>query len=88
MHRVESSAVAMIGYDAEGQEAYVKYLGGDLYAYEGVPADVFEEFERADSKGTFVNAVIKEYPFRKVWPGTLSPAEPSVKRRSSRWGST
>jgi hypothetical protein len=64
MHPVESSAVARIGYDAEAEEAYVEYLGGGLYAYEGVPAGVFEELANADSKGTFVNAVIKQYPFR------------------------
>lgn len=66
MYPVESSAVAMIGYDVEAKEAYVKYLDGDLYAYKGVPADVFEGLEKAESKGTFVNAVIKEYPFRRV----------------------
>lgn len=66
MHPVESSAVAGIGYDAEAEKAYVKYLGGGLYAYEGVPADVFEELADAKSKGTFVNAVIKEYPAREV----------------------
>jgi hypothetical protein len=64
MHPVESSAVAKIGYDAEAEEAYVEYVGDGLYVYEGVPADVFEELANADSKGTFVNAVIKEYPFR------------------------
>ena len=57
--------MARIGYDAEAEEAYVEYLGGDLYAYEGVPADVFEELANAESKGTFVNAVIKQYPFRQ-----------------------
>jgi hypothetical protein len=66
MHPVESSAVARIGYDAEAEEAYVEYLGGDLYAYQGVPAEVFEALENAESKGTFVNARIKEYPFRKA----------------------
>jgi len=66
MHPVESSAVARIGYDAEVEEAYVEYLGGGLYAYEGVPAGVFEELANAESKGTFVNAVIKEYPVREV----------------------
>ncbi|HVY78401.1 MAG TPA: KTSC domain-containing protein [Solirubrobacterales bacterium] len=66
MHPVESSAIARIGYDAEAEEAYVEYLGGGLYAYAGVPAEVFEELTEADSKGTFVNAVIKEYPFRRV----------------------
>ncbi len=66
LHPVESSAVARIGYDVEAEEVYVKYLGGDLYAYEGVPAGVFEELASAESKGTFVNVVIKRYPFRRV----------------------
>jgi KTSC domain-containing protein len=66
MHPVESSAVARIGYDAEAEEAYVKYLDGGLYAYEGVPVGVFDELASAESKGTFVNAVIKEYPCREV----------------------
>jgi hypothetical protein len=65
MHPVESSAVARIGYDSELEEAYVEYLDGDLYAYEGVPADAFEELENAGSTGTFVNEVIKAYPFRR-----------------------
>lgn len=69
MHPVESSAVARIGYDAELEEAYVEYLDGDLYAYEGVSAEVFEELANAESKGTFVNSTIKEYPFRPVEPG-------------------
>jgi hypothetical protein len=66
MHPVESSAVARIGYDSEMEEAFVEYLDGDLYAYEGVPPDVFEALANAESKGTFVNAMIKEYPFREI----------------------
>jgi hypothetical protein len=66
MHPVESSAVKAIGYDAEAEEAYVEYLGGGRYAYEEVPAGVFEELANAESKGTFVNAVIKEYPAREI----------------------
>ncbi len=66
MHPVDSSAVARIGYDSEAEEAYVEYLGGDLYAYLGVPLSVFTELASADSKGTFVNEAIKRYPFRKI----------------------
>jgi KTSC domain len=69
LHPVESSAVARIGYDAGAEEAYVEFLGGGLYAYRGVPPEVFEELAHAGSKGTFVNAVIKHYPFRKVRAG-------------------
>lgn len=66
MHQVESSAVARIGYDAELEEAFVEFLAGGLYAYEGVPSDVFEQLAHAESKGTFVNEVIKEYPVRGI----------------------
>jgi hypothetical protein len=66
MHSVESSAVARIGYDPEAEEAYVEYIGGGLYAYRGVSPGAFEELANADSKGTFVNAVIKRHPFRRV----------------------
>jgi hypothetical protein len=79
MQPVKSSAVAMIGYDAEGEEAYVKYLDGDLYAYEGVPAGVFEELASAESTGTFVNAVIKKYPYRR----SRGPTPPAGSRRRS-----
>jgi hypothetical protein len=69
MFPVESSAVARIGYDSEAEEAYVEYLDGDLYAYEGMPVSVFRALASAESKGTFVNSVIKEYPFRKAAGG-------------------
>lgn len=67
MHPVGSSCVARIGYEAEKEEAFVEFLDSGTYAYLGVPAHVFEEFARAESKGTFVNEVIKpRYPVRKV----------------------
>ena len=69
MHPVEPSCVARIGYDPAKEEAYVEYRGSGTYAYSGVSALVFDEFARADSKGTFVNEVIKpRYPFRRVSP--------------------
>jgi hypothetical protein len=67
LHPVESSCVASIGYDPAIEEAYVEYHGGGLYAYRGVPPSVYDEFAAADSKGTFVNTVIKSrYRFRRV----------------------
>jgi hypothetical protein len=44
--------VASIGYDAELGEAYVEYLDGDLYAYEGVSPDVFAALASASRKGS------------------------------------
>jgi KTSC domain len=67
MHPVDSSAIARIGYDAETGKACVEFHDSSVYAYGGVPPSVFEEFARADSKGTFLNTVIKpRYPARKI----------------------
>jgi hypothetical protein len=68
MHPVDSTCVARMGYDAEREEALVEYLDSrQVYGYRGVPARVYGEFERAESKGTFVNEMIKPgYPVRKV----------------------
>lgn len=66
MQPVDSSAIARIGYDAETEEAYVEFHDSDVYAYSSVPPDVFAKFAGAESKGTFLNAVIKRYPFRKL----------------------
>lgn len=67
MRPVESSSVARIGYDHTTEEAYVEFRGGGLYAYRGVPLSVFDELTEADSKGAFVNTVIKtRYPYRRV----------------------
>jgi hypothetical protein len=66
MQPIESSCVAKIGYDATAEVAYVEFPGGGLYAYRGVPLNVYDELIDAESKGTFVNTVIKRrYPFRK-----------------------
>lgn len=67
MFPVDSSAIARIGYDVEAEEVYIEFReSGGLYAYSGVPLEVFAELARADSKGSFVNAVIKRYPVRKL----------------------
>jgi KTSC domain len=59
MHAVDSSAVAAIGYDPRRREAYVEYVGGGLYAYADVSPRIWREFEVAESKGGFVNLVLK-----------------------------
>jgi hypothetical protein len=61
-----SSSVIEIGYDDLLEEVYVRFRSGDLYAYQGVPEDVWEELCAAESTGTFVNKVIKRYPYRHL----------------------
>jgi hypothetical protein len=65
--RVKSSGVNSIGYDAAKRALEVEFAGGRVYRYQDVPPEVFDELERAESKGIYVNLVIKpNYPFDEV----------------------
>lgn len=67
LHAVESSCIARIGYDPARKEVYVEFLDSGLYAYRDVQPSVYDEFAKAESKGTFVNEVIKpRYRYRKL----------------------
>jgi hypothetical protein len=68
MQPVESSCVAAISYDGGVLEVYVEFIESGTYAYWPVPDLIWQAFLAADSKGTFVNEVLKQpqYRFRKV----------------------
>ena len=67
MQPVASSNVAAIGYDENAEEVYVEFISSGLYAYRGVPLPIWQEFEAADSKGGFVNQILKPgYPAAKL----------------------
>lgn len=64
---VESSAVEAVGYAAAERELYVRFVGGDLYAYADVSEDEYRALLNAESKGTFVNREIKpHHGYRRV----------------------
>jgi hypothetical protein len=64
---VESTSLKSIGYDSTEQRLEVEFRHGAVYEYRDVPADVFEAFLAADSKGTFFNTDIKDgYEFVRV----------------------
>jgi hypothetical protein len=67
MQPVISTNVAEIGYDESAEEVYVDFITSGLYAYRGVPLHVWQEFEAAESKGGFVNQILKPgYPAVKL----------------------
>jgi hypothetical protein len=71
MKPVESSWVAAIGYEESAREVHVALLDATAYAYKSVPPDVWQRFLTADSKGTFVNEVLKpRYEVRKLSSGS------------------
>jgi hypothetical protein len=67
MQAVDSSAIAAVGYDRDDEQMYVEFVDGDRYAYAYVPYVIWRAFQAADSKGRFVNAVLKpHFPVRRV----------------------
>ena len=67
MTPVDSSCVAAAGYDPAKHVFRVRFVGGGTYDYLGVPEAVFAAFRMADSKGRYVNYIVKpHYPARQV----------------------
>lgn len=64
---IESSAVRTMGYDPESSTLEVEFSSGDVYRYYSVAVADVEALILADSKGTFINQVIKaKYRFRQI----------------------
>jgi hypothetical protein len=62
---VTSSSIKSIGY-GENQVLEVEFLKGDIYIYNLVEKEVFEEFIKTSSKGRFYIKHIKgKYPSEK-----------------------
>jgi len=64
----DSAAIAALGYDEDAEELYVQWASGDIYVYAGVPPLVYRILMNEESKGGYVNKMIKpRYQFREVW---------------------
>jgi hypothetical protein len=64
---VKSSNISAVGHDPETQELQVEFVGGGVYAYDAVPADIHEALMKAESVGKFFHAQIKNaYKTRKL----------------------
>jgi KTSC domain-containing protein len=65
-----STAIRNLFYVLKKRELEVTFVSGRSYVYADVPADVFEAFKTAESRGTFFNHEIRDrYEFREVSPG-------------------
>lgn len=56
---VESSDVVSVGYDEDEMLMEVEFQTGSIYLYFDVSRDFYDQFMRAESKGQFVNYIIK-----------------------------
>jgi hypothetical protein len=61
MRAVDSSSIAAAGYSDSRRVLRLRFVGGGIYDYAGVPPQLYAEFLAAPSKGRFVNFRIKPY---------------------------
>lgn len=55
----QSSAIKNVMYNAHTRTLKVQFIGGQLYEYQNVPVEVYDEFCQAESLGKFFNENIK-----------------------------
>lgn len=64
LYPVESSMIAAAGYDADGQLLVVLFNSGQAYEYYQVPSKVYQELMSAESKGSYLNTMVRDvYPY-------------------------
>ena len=64
MIHVTSSNISSVGY---ADTLYVEFNSGALYAYSGVPVNVFQSLMNASSPGGYLAAHVKNvYPYARI----------------------
>ena len=73
---VESTTLATVAYDAQGQLLWLEFRSRAVYCYFGVPPAVHQDLMAAPSKGTYFNRNIRgRFPYHKEpSPGHHRPA--------------
>lgn len=71
-----STAIRQLSYDEVTRTLFVTFIDGDIYAYLGVPAEVYGEFRAVTSKGGFFSRHVRgRYPYRKLGEAGGGPFE-------------
>jgi KTSC domain len=71
--RVESTTVRSVGYGHGSRVLEIEFQSGVVYQYVDVPARVYEEFWKAESKGRYFNSEIRDaYEFVRVERGRVA----------------
>ncbi len=65
--RVKSRMLSAVAYNHDWQQLYLKFRGGDVYCYRGVPVEEYQELLAADSKGKYVQShILNRYPYQRI----------------------
>lgn len=65
----KSSAIDRAVYNKQGNSLTITYRDGAVYRYRHVPERVYLGLLEAESKGEYLNRVVKRYPYKKLAPG-------------------
>jgi len=57
---VESTSIALVGYDDESRTLEIQFVHGGVYQYGSVPAEVHDRLLAAGSKGAFFREEIRD----------------------------
>lgn len=63
-----SSQISEVGYNAESRELRIRFIySSALYAYYGVPEEVYVALRHAPSVGSYFSGAIKgSYPYQRI----------------------
>lgn len=68
---IDSSNILKSGYFAHNKNLYIYFKRGHVYAYQNVPENIYEEFEKSNSHGEYFRKVIaKDYLYLKLFKMT------------------
>lgn len=59
MEDIQSTNHAKAGYHPDSQKMFVEYKNGKVYSYSGVPKEVYEGYQNAESQGSYFSQNIK-----------------------------
>ena len=57
---VQSSEIAIVGYDSKTKRLEIAFRNGGVYEYSGVPVEVHRNLLKATSHGAYFNENIKD----------------------------
>jgi len=64
---VSSTSINRVGYNQKTRTLEVEFRNGRAYQYLGVPPQVYDQLMQADSKGRFINFIIKKnYSYLRI----------------------
>ena len=86
MERLDWKSTALTAANYQDQSALLEleFRGGAIYRYEGVPSQVYQELQMAESKGRYFNLHIRDrFTYAKIDPAPSGASSDSTREPST-----